>query len=71
MTVGSTADATPLRGRPDVSDHDAPKTDRRLQDAQDPDAPETRPDEAEGASTTPIGQTDVEQDDEQSTSPGD
>lgn len=54
-----------------MSDHDAPKTDRRLQDAQDPEAPETRRDEEEGASTTPIGQTDLEQDDEHDTSPGD
>jgi hypothetical protein len=54
-----------------VSDHDAPKTDRRLQDEQDPDAAETRPDQEEGTSTTPLGQTDREQEDEQSTSPGD
>lgn len=53
-----------------MSEQDAPKTDRRLQDAQDPDAPENRPDEAEGAETTPMGQTDREQDDAHRPSPG-
>lgn len=50
---------------------DTPKTERRLQDAQDADAPETRPDEEEGAETTPMGRTDREQDDAHGTSPGD
>lgn len=54
-----------------MSEQDAPKTDRRLQDAQDPDAPETRPDDVEGAETTPMGQTDGEQDDAHRSSPGD
>lgn len=54
-----------------MSDHDASEADRRLQEGQDPNAPETRRDEEEDASITPIGQTDLEQEDEQSTSPGD
>lgn len=57
-------------GRLDVSDQDAPRTDRRLQDEQDPDAPETRRDEEEGTETTPMGQTDGEHD-EAGSAPGD
>jgi hypothetical protein len=47
-----------------MSERDVPKTGEDLQDAQDPDASETRHDEEEGPSTTPLSQTDHEQDDE-------
>lgn len=60
------------RHRPDdeehaVSDRDVPD----LQRDQDPDEPETRRDEVEGEELTPMAQTDLEQDDRGSTSPGD
>ncbi len=50
-----------------MSDQDAPD----LQQGQDPDAPETRPAEEEGSDTTPLTQTDLEEDETGSSSPGD
>lgn len=53
-----------------MSEQDPPVTDRDLQGDQDPDEAETRPDEEEGAGTTPEGRTDREQDDRGTTPTG-
>jgi hypothetical protein len=47
-----------------MSEPEAPREDRSLQDGQDVETPETRSDEEEGPSRTPQARTDLEQDDE-------
>jgi hypothetical protein len=47
-----------------MSGSEAPLEGRPLQDDQDAEAPETRPAEEEGPSTTPEARTDLEQDEE-------
>jgi hypothetical protein len=51
-----------------MSDHE-PITDQDLQEGQDADAGETRHDQEVGPRTTPLGQTDEEQD-EHGATPG-
>jgi hypothetical protein len=50
--------------RKGMSEPEAPREDRSLQDGQDVEAPETRSDEEEGPSRTAQARTDLEQDDE-------